>query len=1284
MRAHDIRSLVNGLASCAVAALSVDPGAAAFVVLSSEIATAVVERRPASQRLQRTLTEGLTAWAKSEKLDEALEPGMEIAISAIKRHGLLPTHLRACSFDVDRITAQIITRSRVDDQDWGIRDGDDADEAHTVARRAIRTTVALVLQERHSIESEVLPVLAEEFAALDNRLSRLNSSASTAASDLQELTSTLADSAGAEELRAYLVQRVDDWDAAGWIQSAGRSTIRPSQIERTLDLQEKGTTTSRIPTAQALQRHPHLVILGGPGSGKSWLAKKIARDAAMKAIEALDAGADPAEVEIPVFTTWDAWTKQSAADPRQALIEASFAAGLGHSDLGSARRTERIKRLLGSTSFSLAVVDSLDEASNRSDVESRMHELHRIQGWRTVVTSRPSAWTEKRALREQEDGVAEIEPLSWKTDVPPFVRGWFADDPERSAALTEQLLRTEHLRQTSTIPLLLSFYCLFAQASPPDAPLPTTDHELFEKVIHELLTSEWAAGERPQDADVADANQILARWAWESIKEASAASGLGRWGERLHPRERVPGHVMRILDNVAPAAVDAENRQFRSFRHHTLLEHFVAVHIAGFTPEHAAEALLPHLWFDPDWEITAPRAIALHPERDEVRTRLLESTPTTSGSSAMAPADAQIDAFWARVLADTAPDDWAERHRREFHRLRIRLATERPTLLVATAQWTESDHAVVEAITKALVEGAPRNWPDLERLVRALPPMDVGSPAREVALHAVTTSLVESEVASVEDLGAFFHLEPTSDECTRLCEAILATSGTKEPGALAFQIQLLSRLDPSPDQRRRGRKAIIEALTDADPWSLADLVEALSGLEPSPLERRRVCSAITTTLSMVDPWRGCILVPLDPERIDHRFLLYAIDASTVTRLASTLVAFDSAGTNRDIAVQALLLASTSATGDHNDLAVATLAALSITDSERRLLRAQVASALSTIDSWGVGNLARALVFLDPTSEERMLALAALNAAFSGRSEPWHVGRVVEAFEELSPSGDERRAFKAEICAAFADHDPLSVGRAIDALASLDPTPEERTAAVRASIAVLVGKDSTRLWAVASSLPRLQPGPEDRVDLCAALTTALAADAPSALTDLVQALSMLEPDEDQRAVGFRAITKALGTGTLWNFSELMASLMRLIHTEKDQQRAFSALSDALATTDPRHLRPLTEALLRLATTTEHRSAVFRTIIEALATVDSQYLRHLAGGLIPLASSDEDRRASVAAVVTALPRAKARDASALVATVRRLSTPEDWLHLLRRLGQEPAPQETVPAPPRSLEG
>lgn len=75
------------------------------------------------------------------------------------------------------------------------------------------------------------------------------------------------------------------------------------------------------------------------------------------------------------------------------------------------------------------------------------------------------------------------------------------------------------------------------------------------------------------------------------------------------------------LDHVAApiAAPDVDTGMtWRRFIHRSFREHLVAEYIAALPAGEAAQAILPHVWYDSDWEYSAPAALAMHPERDKV------------------------------------------------------------------------------------------------------------------------------------------------------------------------------------------------------------------------------------------------------------------------------------------------------------------------------------------------------------------------------------------------------------------------------------------------------------------------------------------------------------------------------------------------------------------------------------------------------------------------------------------------------------------------------------------
>ena len=65
------------------------------------------------------------------------------------------------------------------------------------------------------------------------------------------------------------------------------------------------------------------MILGGPGSGKTWLAMRTARICAEEALKGLEDGATLDEVELPLYTTCSRLINTSG-DIREAAVSSAL------------------------------------------------------------------------------------------------------------------------------------------------------------------------------------------------------------------------------------------------------------------------------------------------------------------------------------------------------------------------------------------------------------------------------------------------------------------------------------------------------------------------------------------------------------------------------------------------------------------------------------------------------------------------------------------------------------------------------------------------------------------------------------------------------------------------------------------------------------------------------------------------------------------------------------------------------------------------------------------------
>ena len=1040
--------------------------------------------------------------------------------------------------------------------------------------------------------------------------------------------------------------------------------LTPAAIERKLQIIATGSVQGALLDAdEAASQCRRLVILGGPGSGKTWFAKRTARRCAENALRALAAGRTLDEVELPLYTTCSTLFA-AGGSIRDAVVSST----LDHlADLGGSRITAALREFLAERNApTVLVIDSLDEARGPSD---RLRQASTLP-WRLVLTSRRSSWRNQLTISGTDEShrIGELQPLRYPDDVESFIRSWFAGQPERGQDLCSQISQRPVLQQSATVPLIVTFYCIVGSSGP----LPELRRDLYSKVLNRMLTSRWRRDDDGQpDVDVC--LSTLRDWAWCGAI-ASPVSGLGMWPDDIPtPRARLGEADTAAVDNVATplGSQDIDSgKTLRRFIHRSIREHLVAEYVAGLPASEVPDVVLPHLWYDPDWERVAPAAVAMHPQHNELmRTLICRATGSSHIPADLSIVDGswQVREFLARVASESNEDDWPADISSVIGRARVELAQSGRVSELGAARWRTSNSEVCKVLLASLP--SQMTWWQAERL-----------------------------------LGIMFQLDPSAEDRRQIRETLLALlARVTDDWSAAGLLRRVVQLAPSAEDKRQAREVLLTLLArqceyaqtptvgmpmmgmgggmgmgmlSLVPINAVSLIRALVQLDPSALDKREALEALLKFLAHLPDdqqvgWTaygrvvGMVQLALPPEdkRRARETLLGLLGRQTVgwaaPWLAWALIQLDAPEAEKRQAFEVVLALIGGTESQVVNSLVGWAANLAMTAKDRqRALEAVLGSIAEPSDHWVAKEVVAALIQLAASAAEKRRALKAVLRSLVGKADQWSTKDVVAGVIGLATSAADKQEAREVLLRSLADQTDALVVRDIAAgVLQLATSADDGRQAPDDALLELLGHetDSQAAADLVDQATQLDLSAQDKRQALDALLGLLGRETDSrAAADLVDQATRLDLSAQDKRQALDALLELLGHETDgWATASLVWALAQLDPAAQDKRQALDALLALLAQqADSQATEQVIGGIVQLAESGEDKRQARQAVLRLLATrTDKQLAEKLMGGMVQLDPTAQDLNSWRA---WALP-----PSVELLGAARRNSPPQEWL-------------------------
>lgn len=361
-----------------------------------------------------------------------------------------------------------------------------------------------------------------------------------------------------------------------------------------------------------------IVLLGDPGTGKSWTLRMTTLRLAYQALQLAEDPASDLDDAILALSVRCEDLAAATRDPDRSpdtLITLALDTAL--KDIPAPPPVRAWLADHCRTHQTVYLLDAFDEIAERDRANvAALLDAAPLGTARIIVSSRISGYS--RAVFLPAHSVeAEILPFSGP-DITEFVNAW--DLPAQGRAELIVHLSRPSIARMAQIPLLLAFLCHLASAN---QPLPETRAETYGRIVRRFLrgehheTADWAKGKLPEDPVVREREL---RRTLRLLAFAIATSPAG-WADELssmaleghlagmpRPGNLSPAETLSVLaDRVGILIPDGNLRDGRdasySFIHRTFAEYLCAEYLVS-NPEMFHFAAGNYLHLSPDWRET--------------------------------------------------------------------------------------------------------------------------------------------------------------------------------------------------------------------------------------------------------------------------------------------------------------------------------------------------------------------------------------------------------------------------------------------------------------------------------------------------------------------------------------------------------------------------------------------------------------------------------------------------------------------------------------------------------